>query len=179
MSLMKKVALIGFLGVFCAECAMALDANDIVNLKKHGVQDSTIINMVRANKLPRPLTSREVVFLNGNGISAPLLEFLTRPEASAIQPVSVPQAATPVACPPPQPMAAPVAVATGSACAPTPVYVQTPTYVVQSAPTYVVAPRYGYRPYYRSYGGPYQFGFHYGRGGRWHRRGYRGGWGRW
>lgn len=177
MSVMRKMLFVGIFGVFFAECAVALDAKDIVNLKKNGVQDSTIVNMVRSNKLPRPLTPQEVLFLNGNGVSAPLLDFLTRPEASAIQPVSVPQASLPTAYSPP-PVAVAPTVVSASACTPTPVYVQSPTYVVQSSPTYVMAPRYAHRPYYRSYGGrPYHFGVYYGRGGPWHRRG--GPWGRW
>lgn len=163
---MRKLLFIGVLGIVFAECAMALDAKDIANLKRNGVQDSTIINMVRTTKLSRPLTPQEVVFLNANGVSAPLLDFLTRPESSAIQPVSVPMASTPVSCPPPAPVAA------------APVYVESPTYVV-SSPTYVVRPRYAYRPYYGSYYRPYNsFGFYYGRGGGYrHHRGYRGGWG--
>lgn len=168
MFVMRKLLFIGILGIMFAEGAMALDAKDIANLKRNGVQDSTIINMVRTTKLSRPLTPQEVVFLNANGVSAPLLDFLTRPESSAIQPVSAPMASTPVSCPPPCPT-------------PAPVVVESPTYVV-SSPTYVVGPRYAYRPYYRpyyrSYSRPYNFGFYYGRGGGYrHYRGYRGGWG--
>lgn len=62
--------------------ALALDANDISMLVRNGVSDQVVVNLVLNNKLPMPLTTEEILFLNASGISPALLEFLTRPEAS-------------------------------------------------------------------------------------------------
>lgn len=159
---MRRMFLLAIAVAATVQYALALDARDIANLKKNGVQESTIVNMVRANKMPAPLTAREVVMLNASGVSPTLLEFLTRPEASVPAPETPPPVAGVAAggCPRPSPISSPTVVVRETSCAPTyvsrPTYVASPTYV---APTYVSAPYYypRYRPYRH-----YNFGFHFG-----------------
>lgn len=167
MSIIKKAALFATLSVVCVGQAAGLDANDIAHLVKNGVQDAVIINMVRSNRLPAPLSPQDVLLLNANGASPTLLEFLTRPDSS----VAVVSSSPPVAYAEPS---TPVVV-TGNACSPT--YIARPTYVAPryySAPTYVYP--YSSYDYYRYR--PNSFNFYYGRGwGGGHRRPYGGYWG--
>lgn len=68
-----------------AGSANAIDFNDLLQLKRSGVQDQVIVNLVQANKLPVPLTTSQILALNAAGASPSLLDFLTRPESSYAQ----------------------------------------------------------------------------------------------
>lgn len=160
MGRMKRTLLLA-LFMSCIGTAQALDASDIALLVKNGVHESVIINMVRGNKMRAPLTTSEVLLLNTSGASPALLEFLTRPEASAVSspPAVVSES---VYSTPPQVVVT----------APAPTVVTTPTYV---SPTYYVGSPYVYGYDYYRYGRPYSYGYSYGRG--W--GGWGGGWGGW
>jgi hypothetical protein len=126
--------------------ALALDIDDIVLLKRNGVSDTVIINMVQNQGLPRPLTAQDIVQLSANGLSSDLLEYLTRPgTVTEQQPVVI---APPVLPPPAVTFAPPI------------------TYY--SSPGYTYGQRYYYGPPRRS-GLIFDFSF----GGRHHRGGTR------
>jgi hypothetical protein len=176
---MKKFAVAVVFTMAYAGCAMALEVSEIVNLIKSGVEDSVIINMVQSQKLPRPLTTSDVLTLNAGGASPALLEFLTRPEnAVAAAPMVVPATPTVVTSTP-----APSVTVVESA--PTVVTTQ-PNVVVTSPPPVYYSPTY-YYPYtsyptyvpYRSYPrSSFNFGFSFGGGRNYRHHGRHGGGGR-
>lgn len=140
-----KIALCGLaLSVAATLSAFALEPNDVVMMVQNGVEDSAIINMVRNQKLSRPLNPQEVVALNAGGASPALLEFLTRSDSSAspyvvTEPTTVVESAPLVVSQPPSVVVAPQ-----------------PNVVVTAPPTvYYSSPYYSY-PSYRP---NYYFGF--------------------
>lgn len=82
MQRIKRIVTALALTLLIGSAAWSLDAADIVQLMRSGVNDAVIINLVRSNKFPAPLTPNEVMLLNSNGASPTLLGFLTSPEAS-------------------------------------------------------------------------------------------------
>lgn len=180
MLIIKKAFLVIAAVLIGANGAFALDANDVAQLIRNGVEEEVIINMVGNQKLDRPLTANDVLALNSAGASGALLEYMTRPEAASAA-YAAPSSPMIVGSPqiqvesPPTVITSPQTVVTtqpnvvyGSAC-------PTPTYVYPySSPYYVYsAPR-----YYRDRRPSYSFSFSWGSGwGRHHPHhgGYRGG----
>lgn len=136
---------------------MALDADDIRELLENGVQDSVIINMVQAGKLPQPLTAREIVDLSRAGASPSLLEYLTSPNAANPPPIA-----------PPVTIVEPAPATTVVTPQPNVVVTQQPT-VVYETPTYYYPQSYVYpTPYYYPYRSGPSISFWFGSGGRRH-----------
>lgn len=157
MKRMNAVLVLLATGLACAGGAPALDADEIANLVRSGVQDSVIINMVQGQKLDRPLTTGEVMSLNANGASAQLLEFLTRPDAVNSAYVA------------PPPAAAIVGESVYPSVVSAPTVVSSPQVVVTTPPTVYYEydyydPGYVY-PYYGSSWPGYYGGFWWGGGG--------------
>lgn len=177
MTWIKKGLVALSLSLLCAGSVWALDGNDIVNMKKNGVDDTVIINMVQAQKLDRPLTPNEVLILNSSGTSSTLLEFLTRPEAVSSSYARTPTVVTSTTPAPVTVVEQPPTVVTTQPS----VVVTQPQTVYYETPTYVYPYRTYGSPYYYPYSYPYSyrsgpsysFGFWYGGGG--HRGGPRGG----
>lgn len=138
---MKKAFLFLSAAVLCAGSAWGLDANEIAQLVRSGVQDTVIINMVQGQKLDRPLTAQDVLNLNAAGASGTLLEYVTRPEAISSSYVAAQPAPVYVESPP--------------------IQVQQPTTVVTTQPNVVVAAPptvyYGSGYYNPSYVYPYRY----------------------
>lgn len=144
MNIMKRILCGAVLCVTVTLSASALEPNDVVMMLQNGVDDAAIINMVRNQKLSRPLSPQEVVTLNASGASPELLEFLTRTDAAAsscvvTEPTTVVESAPMIVTQP-----APVVV--------TP---QPNVVVTTPPPIYYSSPYYSY-PSYRS---NYYFGF--------------------
>lgn len=154
-----KTVLLGVSLLVLSGMAFALDANDISQMVRNGVQDSVIINVVQTQKLNRPLTAQEVLLLNTNGASPTLLEYLTRSEAVSGSYVATSPAPTIVTGSNDVTYAAPSI--TVSPPAPTVVtqpYPPTTTYII---PDYIyTTPTYVY-PYPYTYVYPYAYEYPY------------------
>ncbi len=145
--------------VCAAGIGYALEADEIAVMIQHGVEETTIIEVVRMRPLSEPLTAAQVIVLSNAGASTRLLAFLTTRDAVSPEYSSQPATNTVVVEP------APATVVPQSVC-PTPGYVVTPPVV--AAPPVVV-----YRDYYPSYPRwSFSFGF-----SDYHRWGGRRGWG--
>lgn len=137
--------------VALATPAWSLDVKDLILMVQNDVEEQVIVNMVRSNRLPAPLTTSDVILLNSSGASTQLMEFLTSPEAAT-------------------------ATAGGTVVYDPPVtYVEPPTTIIESpttiieSPTYVETPTYIYtEPYYYD-----DYRYNYGYTYPW----YGGGWG--
>lgn len=170
---MKNVLLAAGLALVYTGSALALDAGEIANLVKSGVQDTVIINMVQSQKLNRPLSTSDVLMLNANGASPTLLEYLTRPEAVSAAYVPPEISAPTVVTTAPSP--------TVTVVDPTPTIVTQPNVVVTSPPPVYYSPTYYYPyssysyPTYRYRSRPsVSFGFSFG-GGKHYRPRHHGG----
>lgn len=158
MRLIRKTILLRAVSLCVAAQAWTLDFRDIQHLLQSGVDESVIINMVRATPLTAALTAGDVIALSSAGASTGLMEFLTSSAA-----VTAADSPTIVSAEP-----------TTVYVEPSTTIVEAPTTIIES-PTYVEVPSVIYtEPYYYNdyyYNDPFWYGSSYPRwfGGSWHR----------
>src|SRR5262245_25242868 len=67
----------------------AVTINDVVAMSRSGVDEQLIVNHVSANGVARPLVANDIIFLQQNGVSPPVIAAMQQPRVVAAQPVVV------------------------------------------------------------------------------------------